>query len=245
MVWTPARLIRRLDWAPGLATFHFDLELESFVAGQWVSIAVSVSGERVKRAYSLASAPGAAPEFFVTEVADGAVSPRLFALQPGEGLEIESKPQGFFTLDYVPDSEQLWLVATGTGLGPYISMLRAGRVFERFAHVVVVHGVREAAHLAYANELRDAGTDRCQVSYVPVVSRDPNQAGVLHGRVTTVLSSGQLEEAARAKLAPDKSHLMLCGNPDMIQDLMALLEVRGLQRHRVRKPGHITIEKYW
>ena len=245
MVWTPAKLLQRLDWAPGLATFRFDLELEPFVAGQWVNIAVSAGGERVKRAYSLASAPGAQPEFFVTEVADGAVSPRLFALQPGDGLEVESKAQGFFTLDYVPDAEQLWLVATGTGLGPFVSMLRAGQVFERFSRVVVVHGVRKAAHLAYASELRDAGADRCRVSYVPVVSRDPDEGGVLHGRVTTALSSGQLEDRAGVQIAADKSHLMLCGNPDMIHDLMELLKQRGLQRHRVRKPGQITTEKYW
>ncbi|HMR10539.1 MAG TPA: ferredoxin--NADP reductase [Polyangiaceae bacterium] len=245
MTWTEASLIRRIDWAPQLATFCFDTKLDGFAPGQWLNIALNVAEERITRAYSLASAPGAGVQLFVTEVDSGALTPGLFSMQLGDRLQLDTTARGFFSLDYVPEAQDLWLVATGTGLGPFISILRAGALFERFEHVVVVHGVRRADHLAYADEIRALRPERCAVSYVPVVSREPERSGVLHGRVTAALSSGQLEDAAGRVLSPARSHLMLCGNPEMITDLMALLSARGLQRHRVRKPGHVTIEKYW
>ena len=116
--WVEAIVVERCEWADGLMTLKLDAELEPFEPGQWSNIALEVDGERVRRAYSLASAPGRPPELYVALVPEGRFTPRLFASRVGDRIDIERKPQGFFTLGWVPDSEDLWLVATGTGLAP-------------------------------------------------------------------------------------------------------------------------------
>lgn len=235
--WLRTKVADRREWAPGLVSLKLEGELLPFDAGQWANIALELEGERVRRAYSLASAPGAPPELYLALVPEGRLSPRLLSLVPGDPIEIERKPQGFFTLEWLPPAKELWMLATGTGLAPFVSMLREGKVLERFERVVLVHGVRERAHLSYADEIRSL-----PLAYLQVVSREPS---ALQGRITTLLQSGELERAAGLGLDPERSHLMLCGNPQMIEDVTALLAPRGLRRHRQRKPGHISSEKFW
>jgi ferredoxin--NADP+ reductase len=140
----------------------------------------------------------------------------------------------------------LWLIATGTGLAPYVSMVRAGDVFRRFKRVILVHGVRQVAHHAYRQELfLHSQAHDGHLIQIPVVSRDPDAPNVLHGRVTTALVRGELEAAAGVTLSPERSHVMLCGNPDMIEEMTALLGERGLEKHRRRSRGQISSESYW
>jgi len=243
--WSRAQVIERTEWAPGLITLRLGAD-PSFEAGQFFNLGLYHAGAFTRRAYSAASAPGAPLEFFVAEVNDGEFSPALFALGEGQHVWVEDKPQGFFTLRYVPDAEELWLVATGTGLGPFIAMLRSGEVWQRFQRVVVVHGVRDTAQLAYRAELASWGAAR-PLAVVTCLSRASTAPLplLLRGRVTQALVDGSLEEAAGTRLSPERSHVMLCGNPEMVAEMSALLHERGLSKHRQRKPGHITVEKYW
>lgn len=243
--WLETRVARRREWAPGLVSLTLADPMGDFEAGQWANIALEVDGARERRAYSLASPPGAPAELYVALVPGGRFTPRLFELEAGAPIEIERQPQGFFTARWLPEAKDLWLVATGTGLAPYLSMLRSGAL-ESFDRVVLVHGVRQASHLGYREELeaRVRQSDG-HLSYVPVVSREPDAAGVLHGRITGLIASGELERAAGIQLSPDASHLMLCGNPQMIEEASSLLAERGLLKHRQRKPGHVTVESYW
>lgn len=244
--WADAVVRERLEWAPGLFTLKLDAELEPFEAGQWTNVALVIEGERVMRAYSLVSAPGEPPELYLSLVPGGRFTPRLHALRPGDPIEIERKPQGFFTLRWLPEAKELWMVATGTGLAPYLSMLRSGALWSRFERLVIVHGVRERASLSYRDEIeRHAASRAGRLTYVPVVSREPESPGVLHGRVTTVLTSGALEAAAGLTLAADRSHVCLCGNPDMIKEMAELCAARGLPRHRQRRPGNVSSESFW
>lgn len=246
MTWSTGRILERRQWAPGLVTIRLDADVERFEPGQFLNVGLRIGGELVFRAYSVASPPGQPLEFYLTEVAGGQLTPVLLSLQPGDEIEVERHPQGFFTLKYVPDASELWLVATGTGLGPFLSILRSDEIWQRFPHVVVVHGVRECAHLSYRDAITELTARHSgRLTYVPVVSREPSAVGVVHGRITTALSDGSLEAYAGRNLAPERSHLMLCGNPAMIEELTKLLEARGLRKHRQRKPGHITTEKYW
>jgi ferredoxin--NADP+ reductase len=199
----------------------------------------------VSRSYSLASAPGEPLEVLLARVAEGALTPALFELSEGASLVLDPKPQGFFTFDYVPPHRELWLLATGTGLGPFLSMLRSGQAFERAERVILVHGVRGALELAHRQELETMARDRgAAFRYLPTLSRS-SEPGALSGRVTQVLKSGELEGLAEAQISPESAHFMLCGNPSMIDEVIALLAERGLKRHRQRVPGHITTEKYW
>jgi ferredoxin--NADP+ reductase len=221
-------------------------EIEPFEPGQFVNLGIWEAGELLRRSNSIASAPDAPLEFYLTEVQAGVLTPQLFRLKPGDPIYVEKKPQGFFLLRYVPPCRELWMVATGTGLGPFIAMLRTEDPWRCAERVILVHGVRQASHLNYADELdRLAGERAGRFQRLRVVSREPDADNVLHGRVTTALADGSLEKEAGAALAAERSHVMLCGNPAMIEDMTEALKQRGLRRHRLRNPGHITIEKYW
>lgn len=246
MSFVEARVTGRRDWAAGLMTLTLDASVAAFKPGQFFNLGLELGGEPVFRAYSAASPPGQPLEFFLSEVAGGVLSPALFRLQCGDRILVDPSGHGFFTLDWVPPAPELWMIATGTGLGPFLSMLRAEEPFRRFQRIVVVHGVRETSHLAYATELMSLSAQHggC-ISWVPVVSRDPSAPRVVHGRVTTALADGSLERAARLTLSPEASHVLLCGNPAMIDAMLEALAARGLARHRTRRPGHVTVEKYW
>ena len=216
-----------------------------FRPGQFMNLGLQLPGGFVSRSYSLASAPAEPLEVLLARVGEGALTPALFELREGASLVLDPKPQGFFTFDYVPPHRDLWLLATGTGLGPFLSMLRSGEAFERAERVILVHGTRGPLELAHREELETMARDRGSAfRYLPVLSR-ASEAGALSGRVTQVLKSGELEGRAAAQITPENAHFMLCGNPSMIDDIITLLGERGLKRHRQRTPGHITTEKYW
>lgn len=244
--WVSAKVHDVHTWSEGLATLSLDCPEFAFQPGQFVNLALDVAGERVKRAYSIASAPGAPLSFYLTRVDAGTLTPLLFERAPGDEVWVDTRAQGFFTLDWLPTTARdLWLVATGTGLGPFVSMWRSGRLWPRFDRVVVVHGVRRADQLAYRDELEQLARQRSELSYVPCVTRDVATAPVLSGRIPALFDSGALEDAASLRLDPNRSHLMLCGNPAMIRAVSEGLGRRGFVKHRRRSPGHISAETYW
>jgi ferredoxin--NADP+ reductase len=246
VAWISTRVASRHEWAPGLVTLALDAAVPGYVPGQFVNLALDIGGERVKRPYSLASAAGVPAEFYLTRLPGGIFTPSLFALGVGDGLWMEDRANGFFTLQHVPSARDAWLVCTGTGLGPFIAMLRSAELWQRFERVVLVHGARERAHLGYRAELEALVSERAgQLVYVPVVSREDPGPGALRGRITDALSSGTLEAHAGLTLTPEHGHVLLCGNPQMIDDMEHILAARGLRHHRKRNPGHITIERYW
>ena len=244
MPWVDGKVVARTDWSEGLVTLRVDAGPVDFIPGQWVNLGLVLDGKLVKRSYSIASAPGLPLEFYVVRVDGGALSPNLCALSVGDELRVQSDAQGFFTLDHVPSARDLWLVATGTGLGPYLSMVRSGQLWERFEHVVLVHGARRVEQLGYREELEGIAERRSTMTYVPIVSREDDEAA-LHGRIPANIDNGNLEKAAGLALSPDNSHVLLCGNPDMIRDTSEALARRGLRKHRTRKPGHVSTERYW
>lgn len=245
MAWEEATLVGKHKWDEGLYTLTLDRTLD-FQPGQFVNLGIIIEGKRIKRAYSIGSAPGEPLEFFIVEVDDGALTPRVLARPVGAKVLVNPRPAGFFTLKWVPDARDLWLVSSGTGLAPYISMLRTAEPWQRFERIIVLHGVRYAAQLGYADELRQhAAAHPGRLIYIPVVSREPEAEGVVHGRVTTALTDGSLEQIVGRLPDPASDHAMLCGNPAMLDDMQSLLEARGMVINRRKKPGHITVERYW
>jgi ferredoxin--NADP+ reductase len=145
----------------------------------------------------------------------------------------------------VPEAENLWLIATGTGLGPFLSILRTEAPWKRFTRVTLVHATRTAAEQSYRELLEAVGAARGeQFRRVAFVSREKAPA-TLEGRVPAAIGDGRLERAAGTELSAERSHAMLCGNPAMVTDVTAALAGRGMRKHRRRAPGHITVETYW
>jgi ferredoxin--NADP+ reductase len=244
--WLDGEVVENRHWTDTLFSLRVKGAPLEFEAGQFVRIALDIDGERVARAFSMVNAPGEPLlEFYGVVVPEGPLSPRLARLQAADRLFVASNPAGFLVLSEVPDADTLWLMATGTGIAPFISMLRADTPWQRFENVVLVHAVRHAPELVYRDEAdRARAKHGSRFRYVPIVSReDAPQA--LRGRIPALLGDGGLEGATGLKLAPAGSQVMLCGNPDMLKDTTAALAGRGLRKNRRRAPGHITVESFW
>jgi ferredoxin--NADP+ reductase len=242
--WIAAKVVWKEEWTPGLVSLRLDTRLQ-FKPGQFTNLRLRSDPDTERRAYSMASAPGEPAEFYANEVKEGGFSPQLLQLREGDSVWIDTKPSGFFTLDELPAGEDLWLLATGTGLAPFLSMLRSGEAQQRFSRIILVHGVREQSHLGHRAELAQRAQEVSSFEFVPVLSREAAVSGGLVGRIPTLISSGELERAAGISLDPTRSRILLCGNPQMIIDTRAVLEARGLKAHRRRAPGHILTENYW
>lgn len=153
---------------------------------------------------------------------------------------------GYFVLEEVPDAKELWMIATGTAIGPYLSILAQGEDLDRFETIILVHAARYAADLSYVplfKELQQRYGNKLRIQ--TVVSREES-ADSLRGRVPALLDNGTLEEAVGTRISAEQSHVMICGNPEMVRETQKYLkEQRGLRKHLRRKPGHITSEHYW
>ncbi len=244
--WLEGRVVGQTRWTDRLCSLRVRAPFGPFTAGQFTKLALDVGGERVARPYSLVNAPGAAPlEFYYNVVQAGPLSPRLAALEAGDAVHVAPNPAGFLVLREVPEAENLWLISTGTGLGPFLSILRTDEPWRRFARVTLVHATRSAADQAYRGTIADIARERgAQFGFVAFVSREAVD-GALGGRVPEAIRDGRLERAAQAELSAARSQVMLCGNPAMVSDASAALEERGMRKHRRRAPGHITVETYW
>ena len=240
MSWLAGKVIENRHWTEALFSLRVEGVDLDFEAGQFVRIALDIDGERVARPFSFVNPPhDPALEFYGIVVPEGPLSPRLARLQPGETLYVASNPAGFLVMSEVRDAETLWLMATGTGIAPFVSILRTEAPWKRFRNVVLVHAVRHANELVY----RDV-VEKMNLKYVSFVSRE-SAMGSLGGRIPAAVRDGRLEQEAGIKLAPETSMVMLCGNPDMLKDTTAALAERGLRKHRRRNPGHIVVESFW
>jgi len=236
-----------------LFTFRTERDVAfRFQAGQFARLGVRrADGSLVWRAYSMVSAPhDEFLEFFSIVVPDGEFTTELAGLHVGDELLIDKTAFGFLTLDRFLDGEDLWLLATGTGVAPFLSILQDFTVWQRFKRIVLVYSVREAKELAYQDLI--AGLSQrdylkeyaSKLRYIPIVTRE-HHPGALSKRITTLLESGELEQAAALTFCPERSRLMLCGNPQMVEDCRAVLKTKGMRLALTRKPGQIAVENYW
>jgi ferredoxin--NADP+ reductase len=224
--------------------------LPHFEPGQWATLGLpdpEGEGRFLKRVYSIASEPGQPHlEFYIQLVKEGEFTTRLWHLHPGDRLWLAPNIAGFFTLEPVPPGADLALIATGTGLAPFVSMLRhARRTRSRpWRSCVIAHGARSAAELGYRAELSTAGDG---LVYLPLVTREPPDSDWtgLRGRVQALLEGDAWGQAVGAPLDPATWHVFLCGNPEMIDDLDARLKALGFTHHRRTQPGNLHFERYW
>ena len=243
MSWLEGTVLENRHWTESLFSLKVEAPRLAFAAGQFVRIALDIGGERVARPFSFVNPPeDPVLEFYGIVVPEGPLSPRLQKLVAGERLYVASNPAGFLVLAEVPEAKTLWLLSTGTGIAPYLSILRTAAPWQRFRNVVLVHAVRHARELVYQDLLKKM--EGPQFRYVTFVSREPH-AAALAGRIPAAIRDGRLEAAAGVALDAASSHVMLCGNPQMLKDAAAALAERGMRKHRRRNPGHITVESFW
>jgi ferredoxin--NADP+ reductase len=204
-----------------------------------------VEQEHLHRPYSVASPSGPEIEFFIVRVEQGLLTPRLDQLTPGDRIDVSKRAAGGFTLEKVADAKTLWLVGTGTGIAPYRAMLLEADIWRRFEKIVLVHGVRFQRDLAYVPEWLQMQQDRRgHFRFLPVISRE-SCCDSLSGRITQRLADGQLEDAVDSSIHPDSASVMLCGNPDMLEEMEVALMQRGFPKPKHGKPSGLVLERYW
>ena len=263
-----ATLVRRIDVNPALMILRVvpDAGVAPFRAGQYAVLGLARGEKRVpdaerengsgsdarglvRRTYSMSSGSrqGEFYEFYVTLVRSGELTPRLFALQEGSRLWVGPKAAGLFTLDRVPPGQDLLLLATGTGLAPYMSMIRTEPAAGSNRRFIIAHGARLQADLGYRAELETLARRRSNVAYVPTVTRggdDPAWRGHT-GRLQDLLARRILDDIVGRSILPPGFDVFLCGNPGMIEAVGALMTERGFVRDTPRAPGNLHMEEYW
>ena len=243
--WVPGKVVEKKMWTDQLYSLSVEADIEPFRAGQFGRLALEIDGQTVARSYSFVNAPNERPyEFYSIIVPEGPLSPRLQAMKPGDQVFLAPKGAGFLTLADVPLGENLWLLSTGTALGPFLSILKTADPWQRFKKIVLVHAVRQAKELSYRDTIKKFAVQGEQFCYIPFVSREDTDFAI-KGRVPAAIESGVLEARAGINITADKSQVMLCGNPDMVHDTRAILEARGLKLNKRKDPGQISVENYW
>jgi ferredoxin--NADP+ reductase len=221
-----------------------------FKNGHFLMVGLEVDGRPLMRAYSVVS-PNYEEflEFYSIKVPNGALTSRLQHVKPGDSVLVSKKPTGTLVQSHLLPGKRLYLLATGTGLAPFMSMIRDPETYERYEHVVLAHGVRYASELAYSDTIeRELPQNEYfgeqikeQLIYYPTVTREAfrNQ-----GRLTELLESGKLSrDAGLPELDPEHDRVMICGNPNMLEQVSRMLEQRGFREGASHEPAHYTIER--
>jgi ferredoxin--NADP+ reductase len=244
--WCEGAVRELKPWTDRLYSIRVDAPVNDFRAGQFTKLGLIVGDELTARPYSYVNAPDECLlEFYFITVPGGPLTQRLITLSPGDSIYVMRKASGFLTLDEVPESRHLWMLSTGTAIGPFLSILKTAEPWRRFERIVLVHAVRTAAELSYQDTIRAIAAQHPQrFSYIPFVSREDTDFAI-RDRIPTALAAGTLEARAGIEITPEHSQVMICGNPDMVKDTSEALKARGLERNRRRTPGHITVENYW
>lgn len=248
-MWTQGRVISRRDWNDKLFSLTIEAKIAPFIAGQFIKLSMTEEGKRIARAYSIVSAPSDdVIEVLAVRVEEGQLSPQLHSLNANDVIEVSTKAAGFMILDELAQDscyQHLWFLATGTGVGPFISMMRTQAPWDKYQKVILAYGVRHVSDLAYLDTLEKLEqTYPNQFVFIPLVTRESYSRG-LDCRIPEGIASGRLEALAQLNLTPNNTQVMICGNPDMVAEAQKLLDEKGLVKHLRRAPGHVTVEKYW
>ncbi len=243
--WLDGKVVENRRLNDYLTALIIDVDLGGYEAGQFVRIGLPDGEDVLARPYSLVNTPEENYlEVYFNIVEEGPLSPRLFGLEAGDDILISDNPSGFLTVSEVPESKHLWMVATGTGIGPFLAILKSDAVWTRFEKAVLCYSVSYAGELAYQDVIADiARSHQEQFVFVPVVTRETLD-GALNKRVPALMQDGSLENFTGISINADDSHVMMCGSSAMITDVSEALLARSMKKHRRRDPGHFTTEKY-
>jgi ferredoxin--NADP+ reductase len=187
-------------------------------------------------------------EFYVTLVPFGSLTPRLFALGTGDRLWMSPRPSGFFTLKNVPEEANIAMFATSTGIAPFMSMLRTEKLHRSKRRFALIHGARHSWELPFRSELQALQNQCDNFIYIPIVSRpeeEPVRWKGATGHIQELWQSRSLERIWETNLTPANTHLFLCGNPGMVDEMLAIAQSEGYRQSTNRVPGEVHIERYW
>ncbi|MDF2997910.1 MAG: ferredoxin--NADP reductase [Xanthobacteraceae bacterium] len=238
-------------WTDNLFTFTTTRDPSlRFKNGQFVMLGLEVAGRPLLRAYSVASANYEDTlEFFSIKVPEGPLTSKLQHLKVGDEVLVGRKPTGTLLVDYLVPGRRLYLLATGTGLAPYLSLIKDPETYENYEKVILVHGVRTVAELAYEDLItRELPENEYfgelvqeKLIYYPTVTREPYRN---QGRITDLITSGKLfADIGLPPLSKEDDRVMLCGSPQLLDDMRVIMKMLGFEEGSTTEPGDFVIEK--
>ncbi len=242
----------RTDWTSNVFSLRVNVIDTSYVAGQFIKLALcDEKGALIRRAYSIVNHPqdhltSGELEFLIIAAEDGQLSPMLHRLRIGDELLVGCEATGFMTLDEIPaNTTQLWLLSTGTAIGPYLAMLDDQNMIERFKRIILVNATRYQAEQTYQEQIaRLKLRYQERFTYVPVISRE-SVSGALSGRIPMLLDTDTLQTHVGMSPTDKSSFVYLCGNPAMVKETSDSLKSLGLNKHLRRQAGQFSSENYW
>lgn len=261
--WQSGVVQQHVQWDETFHSLKISTQAIEFQAGQYTRLGLEVDGSLIARPYSFVNPPTQPLlEFYFNTVPDGPLSNRLAQLEVGDQVEIATPVSGFMVLDELPPGRELWLFATGTAIGPYLSMLGSEQLWQRFERVLLVWGTPFKHRQHYApvlNQFSARYGDRFR--WLACLSRESSEESnsivqneprvsdtverIVSSRMTVALEDGRLEQQLAAQLTAEDSQVMLCGSPAMVTEMLSALKRRGLTKNLRRSPGQITVERYW
>jgi ferredoxin--NADP+ reductase len=244
--WIQGEVVEVQHWTDSLYSIKVNAPGVNFIAGQYTKLSLSINDEEIARPYSFVNSPNEEfLEFYSVSVPNGPLSSAMQVLKKGDYVNVGPYGNGFLILNEIPDIENIWMLATGTAIGPYLSILKTRDSWSKFKTVVLVHAVRYEKELTYQNTIEDIKKEYGdRFIYVSYVSRESTNSS-LKGRIPQGIKDGSLEKKANVIINPNNTHVMICGNPEMLKDTSVELKKIGLKKHRRNSPGHITTENYW
>lgn len=221
--------------------------INTFIAGQFAKLGLLINGKKVHRAYSYVNEPiNSDLEFYFVVISKGKFSSIIYTLKSGDNIMISKKSYGFFILNKIPSCDYLWMISTGTGIGPYLSILKNGKNLKRFKKIILINSVRYIKDISYISQIRNLQKFYNKKLIVQILISKEKKYGFLTGRIPDLIYNGLLELSVGFRINFKNTHIMLCGNPYMIYDTCNLLKkFKGMDKNSIFKHGSITVEQYW
>ncbi|CAL4324884.1 Flavodoxin/ferredoxin--NADP reductase [Buchnera aphidicola (Chaitophorus sp. 3695)] len=248
-LWVKAKVQKIKYWKKNLLYISLKAPIDKFIAGQFSKIRIenSYTHKKIQRAYSFVNPPQSNKiEFFITLIKNGIMSKKLASLKIKQEILISKKSYGFFTLKEIKPSKILWMFSTGTAIGPYLSILQEKNDTKKFKKIILVHSVRYFSDLKYLKLIQNIKkTYQGKLITIITISRE-NKQHFYYGRIQKLLLNNKLEKDISINMNPKNSNIMLCGNPNMVEDLFKILvKEKNMTKNLRKKPGNITRENYW
>ncbi|QJC36487.1 ferredoxin--NADP(+) reductase [Enterobacteriaceae endosymbiont of Donacia simplex] len=246
--WSIGKIKKIKYWTENLFSIIINAKINNFSAGQFTKLALDINGKKIQRAYSYINSPNNQNyEFYISNIKKGKLSPYLYNLKINDKIFISKNSSGTFILNNIQSCKNLWMLSTGTGIGPYLSILQDKVCFKKFAKIILIHSIRYIEDFNYLNLVKSIEKNYYNKLIVQIIlTRNTNINNFLYGYIPNLIKNGQLEKKIGIKISPRNSHIMLCGHPEMIQQTQNFLEKnRGFSKNLKNQNGNITSERYW
>lgn len=247
-IWVTGKIVKVKYWTDQLFTIIVHAPINTFIAGQFTRIRIKINDKAVQRAYSYLNAPNNSNlEFYINTISGGKFTPHLRSCIAGSTLMLSKKSYGRFILDEIPNCENLWMLATGTGIAPYLSILEHhDSRLNKFLNIILVHATRFSKNLNYLFKMIQLQKIYSNKLHIETILSQEKSINSLYGRISNLIENNLLEKKIGLNFNAKNSHVMLCGNPDMICDTKKILYKKySMKDHLKFNPGHITQERYW